>query len=180
MSKKPPESGELKALPLSQAEKCSLEFCDKILESLQDYLRGECRVSIIRDKIVERLTGMDYKESRTKLPTPRAGGTPRTDAVNKANKFRRELYDDGKTAIAAERSFNELVQLILERKQFEEQKNLWAEQSTLNASRWQEAKAELTTALARVTELEKANKNLFKIKQATVVQNVYLKKQLSQ
>jgi hypothetical protein len=43
--------------PLSTEEKSALEQCDKILEGLQDYLRGACSVKTIRNHINNRLQG---------------------------------------------------------------------------------------------------------------------------
>ena len=43
--------------PVSQEERAALEQCDKILEALQDYMRGACSVKIIRNHIKNRLTG---------------------------------------------------------------------------------------------------------------------------
>jgi len=89
-------------------------------------------------------------------PTPEnKSEMPEINPVYIAAKFSRDLVDDGKLGLKSESTFRALVQLITEHAQFKKDKDTWAEQSTLNASRWQESEAKLLATQKRLAEVER-------------------------
>lgn len=193
---KPPESGELKACPF-----CGGAASPPTNQGFHPNYTGrfiictKCCASIYRSFSADGANPdpnlIKRWNTRTQLPTPQAVGTPRMDKIRQSHykddsEFKMALINEGNAlenelsrTVVQREGYNAIISVTLS-----EFQKIYPEFTNTGLTGPNgfitKIHNELTTALARVAELEKANENLFKIKQNTVMENVSLKKQLSQ